>query len=44
MPLAAALSLALFRFCAFMHLVVVSEREISAFVKCVGVFCINMTR
>ena len=26
------------------HLVVVSEREISAFVMCVGVFCITMTK
>ena len=29
MPLAAALRVMPFRFCAFMHLVVVSEREIS---------------
>ena len=27
-----------------MHLVVVSEREISTFVMCVGVFCITMTK
>ena len=44
MLLAAALRLVLFSFCAFMHHVVVSERDISAFVMCVGVFCITMTR
>ena len=44
MPLAAALRVVLFSFCAFMHLAVVSEREIAASVMCVDVLCITMTR
>ena len=43
-PLAVTLRVMLFSFCAFMHLVVVSQREIAAFVMCVGVFCITMTK
>ena len=44
MLFAAALRLVLFSFCAFVHLVVVSEREISAVLLCVGEFCITMTK